>query len=129
VRDERLTRWREHQFPGWRPSLRQLARLANEREQARAMLAAAEAAGHAIVAWARVQEQVSQAEDDMVALSGATPSLLPWTAVYGAGWEQVDPLWAHTLQNPANRLHIRAPDQPVAAAPARPGREGGAGHH
>ena len=56
-RDARLVQWRRHQYPEWRPTLRELAALALAKDEARDLLACAQAAGAAIAAWSELQDQ------------------------------------------------------------------------
>lgn len=101
-REARIQEWRRHQYPGvYKITLAGLAALAREKEEARTVLALAQAAGYAIRGWLEVQSQISEAEDDMVELSAAQgPDLLERAVSpqFGDGWE-------HSMRHPHNRVH------------------------
>ena len=125
-RDSHLVEWRRHQYPWWRPTLRELAVLARQKEQARDLLSCAAAAWEAITAWAVLQDQMAAAADDMVVLS-ADDGYLELTGTEPFPWaisaQAVDPLWSHTMRAPWNRLHTHGDmmaryGHPVPAAKA-----------
>ena len=123
-RDSRLPEWRRHQYPGWRPTLRELAALARAKEEARDLLACATAAGYAIRGWLELQDQVSAAEADAVALSGTEDDTVALTGSEPFPWAiSAMPDWAHTMRNPVNRSHtfghqMRQYGHPVPAVKA-----------
>jgi hypothetical protein len=109
-RDERLPQWRRHQHPEWRVTLRDLARLANEKHQARVVLSMAEAAGYAIRGWLEVQDQLDQDEGGSIALSGDGDGAVELTGTEPFGWaisaQNPHAGWEHTLRgNPLHRSH------------------------